>query len=92
MKMLAGYSEMCVFKFALPCQQNGCYLLTLLLLGLIPRDDLGVVFRVMVLLSMGHERPVGWPEPVALCRYLCKRKQEIERFIYFQMHRYRWAF
>ena len=32
---------------------------------LIPRDDLGAVFRVMVFLSMGHERPERRPETIA---------------------------
>lgn len=42
---------------------------------LIPRDDLGAVFRVMVFLSMGHERPVRRPETIAFWRYLCKREE-----------------
>lgn len=42
---------------------------------LIPRDDLGAVFRVMVFLSMGHERPKRRPETIAFWRYLCKKEE-----------------
>ena len=44
---------------------------------LIPRDDQGAVFRVMVFLSMGHEQPEGRPETITFWGYLCK-KEEME--------------
>jgi hypothetical protein len=50
---------------------------------LIPRDDLRVVFSAMVLLSVGHERPVRWPETIAFWRYLCKRKEKREKGVLF---------
>lgn len=55
---------------------------------LIPRDDLGTVFRDMVFLSMGHEWLERRPETIAFWRYLCKKKWKREEAIYFQMHRY----
>jgi hypothetical protein len=55
---------------------------------LVPRDDLGAVFRVMVFLSMGHERPMRRPETIAFWRYLCKKKGKRDESVYFQMHRY----
>ena len=44
---------------------HGNYIQVFMLAVLIPRDDLRVVFAVMVFLSMGHEGPVRRPETIA---------------------------
>jgi hypothetical protein len=78
---LQGSQAECVFKFAshryrvknvVAIHVLANYKLWQLL---IPRDDLGAVFRVMVFLSMGHERPVRRPETIAFWRYLCKKEE-----------------
>ena len=86
---------MCVQVCLTPGTVSKMWLLYVLLANyklwqlLIPRDDLGAVFRVVVFLSMRHERPERRPETIAFWGYLCKKKREKrEEAVYYQMHRY----